>query len=98
MDKQHKSNLPKTVQSYWLDSTDVPSFPKLKENIEVDIAIIGGGISGITIASQLAKANQLDIALIESTKLLNGTTGHTTAKITAQHGLIYDPTHKKWRN
>src|SRR5699024_4337071 len=37
----------------------------------------------------LQKAGK-SVALLEADWVLNGTTGHTTAKITAQHGLIYD--------
>lgn len=57
--------------------------------MQVDVVIVGGGITGITSAYLLANEG-LKVAIIEADKLLNGTTGHTTAKITAQHDLIYD--------
>ncbi|GMB09804.1 FAD-dependent oxidoreductase [Thermolongibacillus altinsuensis] len=82
-------NLPITPEPYWRATIDLPSFPPLTEDIHVDVAIIGGGISGITTAYLLAKKG-VNVALIEANQLLNGTTGHTTAKITAQHDLIYD--------
>ncbi|HLS07057.1 MAG TPA: FAD-dependent oxidoreductase, partial [Bacillota bacterium] len=85
-------NLPKEINSpepYWRTGVQLPQFPKLDNKITVDVAIVGGGITGITAAHLLAKEN-LNIALLESDVILNGTTGHTTAKITAQHGLIYD--------
>ncbi|MFJ7994269.1 hypothetical protein ACIQY5_19100 [Peribacillus frigoritolerans] len=44
---------------------------------------------GITSAYLLAKHGVKD-AFIEADETLNGTTGHTTAKITVLHGLIYD--------
>ncbi|MCU9614234.1 FAD-dependent oxidoreductase [Caldibacillus lycopersici] len=81
--------LPQFPQAYWLDSVKVPSFPSLTEDLEVDVAVIGGGISGITTAYLLLQEG-LKVALVEADTLLNGTTGHTTAKLTAQHGLIYD--------
>ncbi|WP_051317266.1 FAD-dependent oxidoreductase [Ectobacillus panaciterrae] len=76
-------------EPYWRDSAELSSFPKLSQDIQVDAAVIGGGISGITTAYLLAKEG-LTVALLEADKILNGTTGHTTAKITAQHNLIYD--------
>jgi glycine/D-amino acid oxidase-like deaminating enzyme/nitrite reductase/ring-hydroxylating ferredoxin subunit len=85
----HQNQLPQFPEPYWRDSTKLPSFPKLTEDITVDVAIVGGGISGITTAYLLSKEG-LKVALIEAGNLLNGTTGHTTAKITAQHDLIYD--------
>lgn len=86
-DKTYKS-LPDVSESYWINSISLPSFPKLNSDITVDVVIIGGGITGLTTAFLLAKKG-FKIALLESDRLLNGTTGHTTAKITAQHGLIY---------
>ena len=61
----------------------------MDQDIHVDAVIVGGGITGITSAYLLANKG-LKVAILEADKLLNGTTGHTTAKITAQHDLIYD--------
>ncbi|UJL48273.1 FAD-dependent oxidoreductase [Virgibacillus sp. NKC19-16] len=89
-DKGHEGGqLPESPKSYWKDSVDLPDFPQLKEDLEVDVVIVGGGLTGITTAYLLANEG-FKVALLEANKLLNGTTGHTTAKITAQHGLIYD--------
>lgn len=81
--------MPQFPHTYWRDSVSIPSFPKLNESIKADVGIVGGGIVGITSAYLLAQQN-LKVALLDADSLLYGTTGHTTAKITAQHGLIYD--------
>ena len=82
-------SLPSSLEPYWRTSVALPSFSKLTEDIRTDVAIIGGGISGITTAYLLAKKG-VRVTLLEADRLLNGTTGHTTAKITAQHDIIYD--------
>ncbi|WP_026906498.1 FAD-dependent oxidoreductase [Paucisalibacillus globulus] len=81
--------LPQFPEPYWRDNIDFPSFPKLEESIKADVGIVGGGIVGITAAYLLSKQN-VKVALIDAGVILNGTTGHTTAKITAQHDIIYD--------
>ncbi len=88
-ERANNNSLPNDPKSYWIDSAELPVFPALENDIETEVAIVGGGISGITTAFLLAKEG-LKVTLLESTRLLNGTTGHTTAKVTAQHGLIYD--------
>src|SRR5690625_2677790 len=88
-DRMKRKGMPQFPKSYWQDSVNVERFPHLDQSIKVDVGIVGGGITGITTAYLLSKTN-LKVALIEAGELLNGTTGHTTAKITAQHGLIYD--------
>ena len=52
------------------------------------MGIIGGGIAGITCGYLLKEAG-LSVAVIEADRLAGGATGHTTAKITSQHQLIY---------
>ncbi|MEC1376401.1 FAD-dependent oxidoreductase [Heyndrickxia oleronia] len=81
--------MPQFPEPIWKQGMDIPGYSELLEDIEVDVAIVGGGITGITTGYLLTKEG-LKVAIIEAGELLNGTTGHTTAKVTAQHGLIYD--------
>ncbi|KEF36752.1 FAD dependent oxidoreductase [Schinkia azotoformans MEV2011] len=81
--------IPQFPEPYWRDGIDFPEFKQLDGDLETDVVIVGGGITGITAAYLLVKEG-VKVALIDAGKLLNGTTGHTTAKITAQHDLIYD--------
>lgn len=81
-------SMPQFPEPYWRE-VSLPTAEKLTKDISVDVAIVGGGITGIT-AGYLLKKEGLNVAILEAGNILNGTTGHTTAKITAQHGLIYD--------
>jgi len=81
-------NTSKFPRTYWRE-IDLPAFPKLEEDLSVDVVIVGAGITGITAAYLLSKEG-LKVAVLEAGNVLNGTTGHTTAKLTAQHGIIYD--------
>jgi len=74
--------------SYWNKTTEKTDYPPLNRDIETDILIIGGGITGVTCAYCLAKKG-LNPILIEAGELCDGTTGNTTGKITIQHGIIY---------
>ncbi len=76
------------MESIWQKSVQMPTFPKLNGDITTDVLIIGGGITGILTAYFL-KQNSVDCMLVEKHRICSGTTGHTTAKITVQHGLIY---------
>ena len=87
--ENNNHQLPKFPEPYWRDEINFPSFSPLRENITADVGIVGAGITGITLAYLLSQAG-LKVALIDAGVILNGTTGHTTAKITAQHGVIYD--------
>lgn len=84
----YEEMLPKESLSYWRTHIEFPAFPKLEQDIDVDVVIVGAGITGITSAYLLVEEG-LKVAVIDSDEVLNGTTGHTTAKITAQHDLIY---------
>lgn len=84
-----QGKMPFEPEPYWRESAQLKTFPALSIDTEVDVAIVGGGITGITTAYLLTKQG-LKVAVLEADQVLNGTTGHTTAKVTAQHGLIYD--------
>lgn len=76
------------MKSLWWENTNLPFFPELDKDIKTDILIIGGGFAGILTAYFL---HQLDVKyiLVEKDRICSGTTQNTTAKITFQHGLIY---------
>lgn len=79
------------MKSYWIESvkSEKKSFPSLEEDNEVDVCIIGGGLTGLTTAYYLSKTD-LKVALVEKDKICEHASGNTTAKITSQHGLFYD--------
>ncbi len=59
----------KFTKSYWIDSTEETNFPSLKENLTIDIAIVGGGIVGITSALLLQKEG-INVAIFEGNKII----------------------------
>ncbi|MET3683145.1 glycine/D-amino acid oxidase-like deaminating enzyme/nitrite reductase/ring-hydroxylating ferredoxin subunit [Alkalibacillus flavidus] len=73
----------------WTSSRTTKHFPSLERDETTDIAIVGAGITGITAAYLLQQAGK-NVTLIDAHSFLTGTTLHTTGKVTAQHGLIYD--------
>lgn len=79
------SNFP---ESYWR-TYPLPHFPPMTTNNETQVGVIGGGIAGVITAYLLTKAGK-QVTLVEARDFLSGVTGHTTAKITAQHRVIYD--------
>lgn len=77
------------MDSIWTKTAQLPSFEPLKGNLKTDVLIVGGGLAGLLCACRLAQAG-IDYALVEADTLCSGITKNTTAKITSQHGLIYD--------
>ncbi len=76
-------------KSVWQDGVSFQKFGKLEEDKKTDILIIGGGICGLLCAYFLHQKG-IDYILAEGSSICSGTTKNTTAKITSQHGLIYD--------
>ncbi len=76
------------MESIWQANTKLPVFPELRNNVKADVLIIGGGIAGILTAYFLHQ-NGVKYILAEKNRICCGTTCNTTAKITFQHGLIY---------
>lgn len=74
--------------SLWLDGIDNQNYPGLDKNIEVDVLIIGGGITGISTLYHLIDS-KLNVCLVERNKIGEGITLRTTGKITYMQGNIY---------
>ncbi|PJE99606.1 FAD-dependent oxidoreductase [Streptomyces carminius] len=93
------SELPSDHESYWLASAPVTpetSHPPLEPGSETDteVVVVGGGIAGLCTAWELARAGRA-VTVVEADRIAAGVTGHTTAKVTAQHSLIYDELRSK---
>lgn len=68
-------------ESLWLKTSSMPKFPKLAGEIEVDVLIVGGGITGISTAYLLKRAG-CRVAIVDQADIGGGETGHTTAHLT----------------
>ena len=79
----------KYIESIWKNDVPRVQFDALNGNKNTDVLIIGGGIAGILCAYKMKNAG-VDCLLVEATEICGGITKNTTAKITLQHGLIYD--------
>lgn len=77
------------MNSIWVNTPKAPNFNELSGDAKTDVLIIGGGIAGILCAYELELAG-INYILVEANTLCGGITKNTTAKITFQHGLIYD--------
>lgn len=77
------------MDSIWQQNSEALDFPSLQSDIRTDVLIIGGGMAGILCAYMLNQAG-VDCVLAEAEKICGGITKNTTAKITSQHGLIYE--------
>ncbi len=77
------------MKSLWEATAEKPKFEALRGNKTTDVLIIGGGIAGVLCALELRNAG-VDYILVEAKEIGSGVTKNTTAKITSQHGLIYD--------
>ena len=64
--------------SLWNETVSMPSFPPLKQDIVMDVCIVGGGIAGITTAYLLMKEGKR-VCILESSELCSGQTSRTTA-------------------
>ncbi len=68
--------------SIWTDRATATPYPRLEQNLQVDVAIVGGGMTGITAALLLARAGKR-VAVLEAKTVAEGVTGYTTGHMTA---------------
>lgn len=77
------------MKSIWMDNCKQTPFPPLFGTIETEVAVVGGGMAGILTAVYLFERGKRVIVL-DRDCVGHGQTGNTTAKITSQHGIIYE--------
>lgn len=75
-------------RSYWQKTSKKKIEKTIQTDISTDIVIIGGGLSGVALAYQL-KESPYQVIVLDKDEMGSHTSGHTTAKVTALHGLLY---------
>lgn len=76
------------MKSIWSQSCNIRERECLPGNLEVEAVIIGAGMAGILTAFALQEAG-CQVVVLDAGQIGSGQTRNTTAKITSQHGMIY---------
>lgn len=77
------------MTSIWSKTEELPYHSPLPGSVDLEAAVIGGGLAGILTAYFLMEQG-IQTAVLEGGRLGSGQTQNTTAKVTSQHGLIYE--------
>src|SRR3954452_1013860 len=75
-------------ESLWIADAPASRHPPLKADLEVDVAVLGGGITGLTTAHLLKEAGA-DVVVLEAERVGAGVTGNNTAKVSALQQTVY---------
>ncbi len=83
------------MESIWKKGIDPGEIRQLKGKLQADVVVIGAGMAGLLTAYLLKEAGRR-VVVLEANRVGSGQTGGTTAKITSQHGMIYEYLTKKF--
>ena len=82
-------------RSIWRTTPSETNFPTLNESINADVAIVGGGITGITSAYLLAKSGK-KVVVLEAGNIAGGTSGYSTGNLYAMVDKRLHHIQSKW--
>jgi glycine/D-amino acid oxidase-like deaminating enzyme/nitrite reductase/ring-hydroxylating ferredoxin subunit len=82
-------------RSYWTKSAPGRAYPRFEADRSCEVAVLGGGIVGVTAALELAKAG-VDVVLLEARRVGSGASGYNTGKVSSLNGLIYQQLVKRF--
>jgi len=81
-------DLPGKPVSLWVETSAATGYPPLDSDVTVDVAVLGGGIAGLTTALLLARSGA-GVAVVDAGRVGHGVSGYSTAKVTSLHSLTY---------
>lgn len=84
----HNHDWESLMISIWSQLCEIPKRKSLPGDMKTEVAVIGAGMAGVLIASVLQEAGR-QVVILEENRIASGQTRNTTAKITSQHGMIY---------
>ncbi len=87
----------KTTETLWSSFSEIRDHPHLDKNITTDVAVIGGGITGVSTAKLLANRG-LDVVILESRKVGGGTSSHSTGNLYITIDKILSSLQSKYDN
>ena len=82
--------------SLWLASSDLPTFAPLRQDLQVDVCIVGAGMAGLSTAYLLAKEGRR-VAIVTQEGVGEGETMRTSAHLTAALDTRYFRLEAPWR-
>ncbi|GAQ83159.1 Ubiquinol cytochrome c reductase subunit RIP1 [Klebsormidium nitens] len=93
--QEANAKVPGLTETVWGQKVQGPKYPALDKDLKVDVVVIGAGISGLSIAYNLAKAGK-KVAVLEGKSRGSGQTGKTTAHIMLWNDDYYHMLEKTW--
>lgn len=83
--EQERDLLAEDAPGLWLAAVEeaAPSYPSAPDSLEVDVAVIGGGVTGLSAALHLKERKpELEVAVLERDRVGWGASGRSTGALT----------------